>query len=354
MQNPAIDSHSDFDQHEKVVFCESDSLTAIIAVHNTNLGPATGGCRIFPYASTEAALTDVLRLSRGMTYKSALASVAFGGGKSVIIADPGKDKSDDLLHAFGDFVDSFAGQYIAAEDSGTTVIDIARMAERTNHVLGCQSNEQFGGDPSPVTAQGVFIGIKEAVRFRYGTDLKDIRVAIQGVGNVGFHLTRLLIDAGARVLVADVNRKRMNRAVDELGAQACALESIAGSQVEVLAPCALGGAINPQTVDGIRAEIVAGAANNQLANPAMGETLRQRGILYAPDYVINAGGIIDIYYQHKGVRDREHIVGHLDKIRSNLAAIFAASRDRGIATNLLADEMAEQVFRKPGDKDRAA
>lgn len=354
MQNLEISSHPDFDQHEKVVCCENDSLTAIIAVHNTKLGPATGGCRIYPYANTEAALTDVLRLSRGMTYKSAMAGVAFGGGKSVIIADPRNDKSDDLLHAFGEFVDSFAGQYIAAEDSGSTVSDIARMAERTAHVLGCRSDEQFGGDPSPVTAQGVFIGIREAVRFRFGTDLKDIRVAIQGVGNVGFHLARLLIDAGARVLVADVNRERMIRAVNELGAQACALESIAASQVEVLAPCALGGAINPQNVDGIRAEIVAGAANNQLASPAMGETLRQRGILYAPDYVINAGGIIDIYYQHKGVRDLEPISCHLDKIRSNLSAIFEASRTRGLATNLLADEMAEQVFRKPGDKDRAA
>ncbi len=323
---------------------EDDKLTAIIAVHNTNLGPAAGGCRMFPYATHEEALTDVLRLSRGMTYKSAMAGLPFGGGKSVIIGDSRKDKTRELLHAMGDFVDSLNGRYITAEDSGISVEDVRVMAERTEYVSGFDASEEHGGDPSPVTALGVFIGIREAVSHRCGTDLGGIRVAIQGVGNVGFHLARFLTEAGAEVTVADVNEGNLNRAVSELGVTAVSIDDILSAEVDVLAPCALGGAINRDTVGTIKAGIVAGAANNQLSSPDMGGELLDRGILYAPDYVINAGGIIDVYYQRLGQRSDEVVKPHVARIGLNLGAIFRASDVQRRPTNEVADEMAEAIF----------
>lgn len=339
-----IENHPDFDNHEAVVFTESEQLTAIIAVHNSNLGPAAGGCRMFPYASHHEALTDVLRLSRGMTYKSAMAGLPLGGGKSVIIADPHKDKTREILLAMGDFVNSLKGRYITAEDSGTSVEDVKVMAERTEYVSGFDSDDKHGGDPSPMTALGVFIGIREAVNYRCGTDLGGIRVAIQGVGNVGFHLAELLVKAGAMVTVADVNRHNLDRAVTELGVAVVEIDDILSAEVDVLAPCALGGAINKDTVGKIRAGIVAGAANNQLATPDMGGVLLDRGILYAPDYVINAGGIIDVYYQRQGNRADEIVKPHIARIGLSLGSIFRASDVQRRPTNEVADEMAEAIF----------
>ena len=348
--DPTLRSHPDYDQHEQVVMCDSADLQAIIAVHNSNLGPATGGCRIYPYVSGDQALSDVLRLSRGMTYKSAMADLPLGGGKSVIIANPATDKSPKLMLAMGDFIESLQGRYVAAEDSGTTVADIGLMAQRTRHVSGCAKNEAFGGDPSPVTARGVFDGIRVAVSFRGQSDLKGIRVALQGAGNVGFHLARMLVAAGARVIVADTGRDRVQRAVDQLGVSSCSPDEIFSLDVDVFAPCAMGGAVNARTVGAIRAGIIAGAANNQLESDLVGDILLQRGILYAPDYVINAGGIIDIYYQTQGIRDHARIDGHLQVITRNLELIFAESQRQGRPTHVIADELARARFQKPTGK----
>lgn len=340
------DEHPEYDQHEHVVIHDTPELRAIIAIHNSSLGVATGGCRIFPYQSMDEALTDVLRLSRGMTYKSAMAEINFGGGKSVIIADPAREKTENMLLTMGEFIDSLQGRYVAAEDSGTTVADIAVMARQTSHVSGILSKEQHQGDPSPRTALGVFLGIEEAVRTRFGSSLSGVTVGIQGAGNVGLHLARLLKQAGAKVLIADIDLQRVDSAVESLGVRSCSVGEILSARMEVLAPCALGAVINPETVDSIRAQIVAGAANNQLATDEMGEVLHERDILYAPDYVINAGGIIDIYYQRLGVRDSKKIESHLGIIPNNLAKIFAESVMQGRSTNCIADELTRKKFLK--------
>ena len=330
-----VTSHPDFDEHEAVVWShdghadehaiDSNRLTAVIALHNTNLGPAVGGCRMYPYASRQDALADVLRLSRGMTYKAALAGVPMGGGKAVIIGDPTRHKNRELLLAMGDFVDTLGGRYVTAEDSGTSVEDLAVMAERTEHVSGVIAGERFGGDPSPVTALGVFVGITEAVLFSLHTDLRDVRVAVQGVGHVGFHLARMLVDAGARVVVSDLNPKSLARAQSLRGVVAASPVDILTSDVDVIAPCALGGAINMDNVRDIRATIIAGAANNQLASPAVGKVLHDRGLLYAPDYVVNAGGIIEIHYQRCGERDTRVVNDHVGKIATRLQEILTRS-----------------------------
>ena len=340
-----IESHPDFDNHEQVVVRETAGLTAIIAVHNTRLGPAVGGCRMFPYPGLEDALTDVLRLSRGMTYKSALAGLPLGGGKSVIVCHPKTGKTRELLLEMGEFIDSLDGRYVTAEDSGTSVADIAVMGERTRHVSGI-ANDRFGGDPSPVTAQGVFIGIREAVAYRCQSDLRDIRVAIQGVGNVGYHLARLLVDAGARVTVADISEENLQRARQDLDVDVMDVQGVLEAEVDVLAPCAMGGAINPVSVRGIRAGIIAGAANNQLSTPELGGVLLDRGILYAPDYVINAGGIIDVYYQQQAETSEAKLDAHVSRIGGTLKRIFEASDLRRMPTNQVADELAEAIFSK--------
>ena len=342
MNKREIQHHADFDQHELVEFCGNGRLTAIIAVHNSNLGPAVGGCRMYPYLSQEEALTDVLRLSRGMTYKSALAGLPLGGGKSVIIGNPRTDKTRDLLLAMGEFVDSLNGRYVTAEDSGTSVADMAVMAERTQHVSGLLADDQYGGDPSPYTAYGVLVGIREAVQYRCELDLKGIRVAVQGVGNVGYHLTRMLLEDGAKVFVADVSAANLERAA-ALGAEVMPVADILRAEVDVLAPCAMGAVINEDAVRDIRAGIVAGAANNQLATEAMGHVLLDRGILYAPDYVINAGGIIDVYYQQRGERS-EKVVAHVERIGETLGNIFRESDLSRRSTHEVADRMAEAVF----------
>ena len=350
----SLKSHPDFDQHEKVVFHNDANLQAIIAIHNTNLGPAAGGCRIYPYSSSQAALTDVLRLSRGMTYKSAMAGLPMGGGKSVIIADPLTDKNPRMLAAMGDFIDSFKGKYIAAEDSGSTVSDMMIMAKHTQYVSGFSDREQDAGDPSPVTALGVFYGIEEAVMHRYGRSLKGMRVAVQGVGNVGINLVRLLKEAKAKVIVADANPQRVAEVVRQFKVDCCSIDKILSTEVDVLAPCALGGAINPESVSGLQTAIIAGAANNQLANEEMGNELLKKGILYAPDYVINCGGIIDIYHQRKGIRDSEEITKQLQIIRENLSNILVESDRTNRTTNEVADDLARAKFQSKKIHNAAA
>lgn len=348
----SVFSHPDFDHHEMVSFKEDPAtgLKAIIAVHNSHLGPATGGCRMFPYVSSDDALSDVLRLSRGMTYKSALAGIALGGGKSVIIGNPQQDKTRELMLAMGDFIESQNGHYISAEDSGTGVSDMAIIAEQTRHVTGLSDDPEYGGDPSPTTAYGVYKGICAAVDFQLGSDLQGVRIALQGIGNVGYYLAQYLRNAGAQVFASDVNRRNIDRAVENLGVIEVGLNDVLSVDVDVLAPCAMGGAINENTIDHVKASIIAGAANNQLATVAMGDALLAKGILYAPDYVINAGGIIDVFYQQKGHRSAQEVTEHVDRIGDTLTSIFQRSQQESRATSTIADVMAEEIFKLPVNK----
>jgi leucine dehydrogenase len=348
----SVFSNVAFDHHQHVAFAEdrASGLRAIIAVHNSTLGPAVGGCRMFPYASEEDALFDVLRLSRGMTYKSALAGLPFGGGKSVIIGDPREHKSTELLHAMGDFIHSLGGLYVAAEDSGTGVADIEIMASRTPYVSGVEEGAEFGGDPSPTTAYGVYLGIRTAVHHRLGADsMRGLRVAIQGLGNVGFHLAGYLVADGAEVLGADVNEANLKRAVDAHGITVMSPAEILTAEADVLAPCAMGAVLTQQSIDALRVGIVAGAANNQLADEMQAGHLWDRGILYCPDFLINAGGIIDVYHQRQGSEKavkREHV----ERIESNLQEILYRSDRAGRSPHLIAEELAEEYLASTTNK----
>lgn len=344
-------SHPEFDGHDEVVFHHDpvSGLRAIIAIHNRRLGPGLGGCRMAPYASDADALTDVLRLSRGMTYKAALAGLPQGGGKSVIIGDPRRDKTPALMLAMGRFVDRLNGRYIIAEDSGTSVEDIQQMAGVTRHVGGLAGPEARAagrtGDPSPATAYGCFVGLKAAVRFALGReDLQGLKVAVQGLGNVGYRLCEHLHGAGARLWVADTHAPSVDRCVQAFGAQALPVERIHAAEAEVFAPCALGGVLNDRTIPELRATVVAGAANNQLAHPVHDGRLRERGVLYAPDYVINAGGIIEIHHETHGYNEAR-ARAHLDRIGETLTRIFETARAESRPTGEVADALAEAIFR---------
>jgi leucine dehydrogenase len=335
----------DFDGHENVVFGydEQTGLRSIIAIHSTTLGPAAGGCRMWPYASTGEAMTDVLRLSRGMSYKNAMADLPFGGGKAVIIGDS-RTKSAELFQAYGRFVGSLGGRYITAEDVGTTTADMEQVAHVTRYVsgLGRRAGEA-GGDPAPKTALGVFLGLKAAVRFRLGrSDLEGLRVAVQGVGGVGYHLCRLLAAEGAKLRVADVRESATQRASEEFKAVAVPVESVLSEDVDVVAPCALGAILNAQTIPTIRARVVAGAANNQLAEERDGAALQLAGVLYAPDYVINAGGIISVAREFNGGATEAQVVSEIHGIPARLTEIFDRSRRDGRPTNGVADQMARE------------
>lgn len=344
-------SHPEFDAHETVSFCfdATTGLRAIIAVHNTRLGKALGGCRMWPYASEAEALTDALRLSRGMTYKAALAGLPQGGGKSVIIGDPWRDKTPALMRAMGRAVDRLNGAYVIAEDSGTSVADMRLIAEVTAHVGGLADEQGVAagrtGDPSPATAKGVFIGIRAAVMHVWQReDLRGLRVAVQGLGNVGYRLCRHLHEAGARLWVTDLHAPAVERCVREFGAEAVDMDQIAALEVDVFAPCALGAVLNDASIPAIKAKIVAGAANNQLARAAHDRALMDRGIVYAPDYCINAGGIIDIFYEGPNY-DVAQVDAHLMRIGETLAEIFARSAAECRPTGEIADRMAEERFR---------
>ena len=345
----SVFSHVDFDHHEQVVYGhdKASGLKAIIAIHNTQLGPALGGCRMWPYADDQEALRDVLRLSRGMSYKSALANLPLGGGKAVIIGNPHTGKSEALFQAMGDFVDSLGGRYITAADSGTGVAEMQIMAERTRYVAGAGQREAFdggtrNGDPSPSTAYGVFIGLQVAVKHRLGRDdLKGLKVAIQGVGQVGFSLARHLKEAGAELWVTDIQEANVRRAVEQLGAKAVGQHDIYGLDVDVFAPCAMGAIINLQTLEALRAPVIAGAANNQLADAQLAEELKRRGCLYAPDYAINAGGIIDVCYERTG-GSAAQLKGHVEGIGDTLKQIFERADAQGQTTSAVADSLARE------------
>jgi leucine dehydrogenase len=344
-----------FDQHELVAF-GSDSkagLSAIIAVHNSTLGPGLGGCRMYPYASDADALLDVLRLSRGMTFKSALAGLPLGGGKSVIIGDSRRDKTPELMRAMGDFIHSQSGRYIAAEDSGTGVADMHLMAERTPYVSGI-AESAHGGDPSPSTALGVFLSIQTAVRNTlHRENCNGLRVAIQGLGNVGFHLAQLLRDAGATVYGSDINTANLQKAEQQLGVLPVSVNDILGLEVDVLAPCAMGAILNAITIPKLRARIVAGGANNQLASDLDGEKLQQHGIVYCPDFLINAGGIIDIHHQRAGSTDMQKSA-HINHIATTLEEVLKRAAEGQRPTQEISEELAKEILQQGARKTPAA
>jgi leucine dehydrogenase len=338
----------EFDGHELIVFGHdaATGLRAIIAIHSTARGAAAGGCRMWPYATTKEAVADVLRLSRGMSYKNALAGVPFGGGKAVIIGEARKAKTPELFEAFGRFVDSLGGRYVTAEDVGTTMADMASVARVTRYVAGLgRTPGAAGGDPGPKTALGVHLGIKAAVRFRLGRlDLKDLTVAIQGVGGVGYHLCGLLAAEGAQLRVADVRPAAVQRVCEEFRATAVPVEDLLAEDVDVLAPCALGAVLNAQSIPRLRARIIAGAANNQLAQGQDGQSLQAAGILYAPDYVINAGGIISVAREYHGGATEGQVIADIHGIPARLTEIFERARRENRTTNAVADQMARELL----------
>lgn len=318
--------------HEQVVFCQDATLglKAIIAIHSTALGPSLGGVRMWPYRSEEEALKDVLRLSRGMTYKAAVAGLNLGGGKAVIFGDPARDKSEALFRAFGRQVESLGGRYITAEDVGTKVRDMAFIRMETRHVVGLSTELGGSGDPSPVTALGVFSGIQACLDAELGNDsLRGRSVAIQGLGNVGYHLARYLHQAGASLYLNDLDPERARLAQKEFGGHLVSTEELFELDVDVLSPCALGGILNDRTIPRLKARIVAGAANNQLEDEERdGRGLHARGILYAPDYVINAGGLINVYSElHHYPRERSlHEARSIRDVVSQVIQISRAER----------------------------
>ncbi len=340
--------HAEFDDHESLHFFTDavSGLQAIIAIHSTVLGPAAGGVRRWTYASKADALTDVLRLSRGMTYKNAVADIPFGGGKAVILASDLAPKSAQLMVAFGRAVQSLGGRYITAEDVGMSVADMHHVREQTEYVTGLpQSGDNAGGDPAPWTAVGVFLGIEAAVKARLGKDsVAGLTIAVQGVGHVGAKLCRLLHEAGAKLLVADVSRDCLAQVSADLPVDIVAPNEILYAAADVLAPCALGNILTSATIPKIKAQVIAGAANNQLATEADGARLTERDILYAPDYVVNAGGIINVSHEFHGDSSEDHVRADIKRIPARLRAIFEDASESGRPTNELADELARRLI----------
>lgn len=346
----SVFDHIEFDGHEQVAFFndKNTGLQAIIAVHNTNLGPSLGGCRMWPYASSAEALNDVLRLSKGMTYKAAMAQLKLGGGKAVILGDPRKQKSPELMAAMGNFVEQMGGRYITAEDSGIAVSDIKLMAKNTKHVSGIQAKYRFDGgeadgNPAPSTAYGVFKGLEASVKFALNSDLQGVKVAIQGMGHVGYRLAEHLHNKGAKLFVTDIYPDNVNLAIEKLGATAVQPDEIFDLDVDVYAPCAMGASVNQHTLQRLKAKVIAGAANNQLAQESVGEALRKKGILYAPDYVINAGGVIDIYHQRM-LSTAEAMRSHIEGIADTLTQIYERADAEQLPTNVISNRMAEERF----------
>lgn len=342
-------THSDFDNHERILFARdpASSLTTIVAVHSTALGPACGGCRMWPYIDEADAITDVLRLSRGMSYKNALAELPCGGGKAVIIGDPRTHKSPLLLRRFGDVVAEFGGSFVTAEDVGMTVADISTIAQSTRYVCGLPKvGTSAGGDPGPLTARGVYLGILSAVGFLFGEPgrdhLRGIRVAIQGLGSVGIHLCQYLHEAGAQLYVSDLNEERIDAARHRFGATPVSPDRILAVPTEVLAPCALGGVLNETSIPTLQCRIIAGAANNQLLTDTDGMRLSERGILYAPDYVINAGGIINVAHEYFRLGDAAATLKAIDAIAVRLWNLFEESSRSGEPTYIIANREAQR------------
>ena len=338
----------DFDAHESVHFVSdtASGLRAIIAIHSTHLGPAAGGCRYWHYADDVTALTDALRLSRGMSYKNAMAGLPMGGGKAVVFRGGDTPKSDALLEAFGGAIDSLGGRYVTAEDVGMSDADMTVIARRTRHVSGLPvAGGAAGGNPGPSTAEGVFVGMRAAVRHKLGRDgFAGVHVAIQGVGSVGGGVAERLAHAGARLILADVDDARAAHLAAALGARHVAVDAITTVAADVFSPNALGAVLDAATFAALDVAVVAGAANNQLATPADGARISARGILYAPDYVINAGGIINVVAEYLGRGDAAAVAADIARIEPRLAAIFAEASASGQTTDAIADAQARRLI----------
>ncbi len=330
--------------HEQVVFCHNKEagLKAIIAIHNTSLGPALGGTRMWNYKTEEEALIDVLRLSKGMTYKAAAAGLNLGGGKAVIIGDPKTQKSEAMFRAFGTFVNSLRGRYITAEDVGTTVLDMEYVFMETPFVTGIPEVLGGSGDPSPYTAHGVLMGIKAAAKEKFGADsLKGIRVAVQGLGNVGSHLVNYLINEEAVVTIADIDKEKVKRISEKHGLEVQDPNGIITSECDIYAPCALGATINDETIGNLKCKVVAGGANNQLAEARHGAALKEMDILYAPDYVINAGGLMNVFVELEGY-SAERAIDKTSHVYDNMMEVFKISKEDDVPTDVAANRLAER------------
>lgn len=339
----AVFDHPDFDDHEQVVFAAdpASGLRAIIAIHDTTLGPALGGCRIWSYASTAEAIADALRLSRSMTYRAALAGLPLGGGKAVAMVDPDRPKTPAMLRAIGRAIDRLGGRYITAEGAGSSVLDMDEVAKATPFVSG----QSWGaGDPAPATARGVFLCMEAAVRHRLGRDLAGIHVAVKGLGSVGRALAGMLHGAGARITVADIDSGRVARARQAFAAASVPVAAITGVEADVFAPCALGGDLNQRSIEGLRAAIVCGSASNQLATPEDEGRLAEKGVLYCPDYLVNAGGLIHAA-RHTLDLPRAAADAHVLNLPETLLAILAEAARSGATPGAVADRAARDRFR---------
>ena len=350
---PAFWSEPDWDEHERVevVHDRASGLTAIIALHSTHLGPAAGGTRFWHYDDPAKAMRDALRLSRGMSYKNAMAGLPIGGGKAVVLLDKDGTKTEAMLHAFGDAVEALDGRYVTAEDVGATEADMVAIHTRTEHVCGLPAEEgDAGGDPGPFTAMGIYLGIKAAVAHKMGkSSMQGVHVAIQGCGSVGGGVARLLADDGASLTLSDINQKRAAAMAGELGGEAVPADQVLGVSCDVFSPNALGAILDDETIAGLDCAIVAGGANNQLARPRHGQQLHERGILYAPDYVINAGGIINVSYEYLCRRegkpcDIDDVNDRIGQIPGRLREIWQASDASGTPSNEVADSMAQKLI----------
>lgn len=331
-------------EHEQVVFCHNKAvgLKAIIAIHNSTLGPALGGTRMWPYKNEQEALVDVLRLSKGMTYKAAVSGLHLGGGKAVIIGDSKTQKTEALFRAFGQFVNSLGGRYITAEDVGTSERDMENVYLETPWVTGIPKNFGGGGDPSPHTAHGVYMAIRaSAQRQLKASSLKGLHIAVQGLGAVGSHLVDFLVADGAHVTVADIDAERVKRMIDKHGVKSTDPQSILATDCDILAPCALGAVINDETLPKLKCKVVSGGANNQLAEPRHGHALKELGILYCPDYVANAGGLMNVFVELEGYSP-ERVRAKTDSIYQNCMRVFDMAEAKKIPTHEAADFVAEE------------
>lgn len=331
--------------HEQILFCNDNAtgLKAIIAIHNTVLGPSLGGTRMWNYNNEMEALTDVLRLSRGMTYKSSVAGLNLGGGKAVIIGDSKKIKTEALLRRFGKFVNSLGGKYITAEDVAMTSRDMEIIKMETDYVSGLPENMGGSGDPSPVTAYGVYVSMKASAKEVYGTDsLNGKKVLVQGIGHVGESLVGHLTKEGAKVYINDISEERLKAAAEKYKAEIVSADKMFDLDIDVYAPCALGATVNDETLSKLKCKIICGAANNQLADEKKhGELVMSKGILYAPDFVVNAGGIINVFYELEGY-NRERAMSHAEKIYDTTWNIIQTSKSQNIPTYAAANKLAEQ------------
>ncbi|MFM8432888.1 MAG: Glu/Leu/Phe/Val family dehydrogenase [Bacteroidota bacterium] len=343
--NEGVFSHPSFAGHEQVVFCydKSTGLKAIIAIHDTTLGPALGGTRMWNYSSESEAINDVLRLSRGMTYKAAISGLNLGGGKAVIIGDSKSQKTPELFRRYGEFVETLGGRYITAEDVGTSTSDMEQVRQSTRHVTGLPENMGGGGDPSPVTAFGVYMGMKASALECWGNDnLKGRKIIVQGVGHVGQNLVRLLSEEGAAVMVSDIHADNVALMEKNFGAVKVGTDVVYDQEVDIYAPCALGATLNASNISRLKCAIVAGAANNQLADEVVdGQSLSDRGILWAPDFLINAGGLINVYSELNGY-NRSVAMEQARRIYDTTLEILRKAKSEGITTIQAAKIIAEE------------